>query len=389
MVLIKVIMDLFLDIGKFFVNPVLYIALLAAILLGYFRVKRERKMFRTRIEWGGTEFAGLIKDGLLFALIFSVLIAGIGLVVPLEWLIALSIVSALMVVSGFYYLGSFIFLALGAVVLGWLASNNGWSADLLIADYRGLFVDWIWLLPVALITGTIVVAEGILIRRHGAMSASPRLEKSSRGLLAATYMAKRLWLLPVLFVVPSAVIDALPYWPQLPIGESSFSLILFPIVLGYQGISRKTLPAYLYPSIGNTVWKLGAGIILLALGSFFWAPLAFAALVLGAMGRLAITIYYEMKQRQGNNAVAPQALGVMIVDVLPDSPAHKMGLVRGEVIRKVNGLTVSNEMELYEAIQVNAAHCRLEVLDHSREVRLRQHVIFRHDHHRLGLIVVK
>lgn len=385
----KVIMDLLLDIGIFFVNPVLYIALIAAILLGYFRVKRERKMFRTRIEWGGTEFAGLIKDGLLFALILSVGIAGIGLAVPLEWLIALSIISAAMVISGIYYLGSFIYLALGAVVLGWLASNSGWSFNLLIADYRGSFVEWAWLVPVALIAGVLVIAEGILIRRHGATSASPRLAKSSRGLLAAIYMSKRLWLLPVLFVVPSTVIDAVPYWPQLPIGESSFSLILFPVVFGFQALSRNTLPVYLYPAVGNAVWKVGAATLLLALASLFWAPLALAALVAGAAGRLAITIYYEMKQRQGNNAVAPQPLGVMIVDVLPDSPAHKMGLVRGEVIRKVNGLTVSNEMELYEAIQVNAAHCRLEVLDHSREVRLRQHVIFRHDHHRLGLIVVK
>lgn len=382
-------MDLLLDIGKFFVNPVLYIALLAAILLGYFRVKRERKMFRTRIEWGGTEFAGLIKDGLLFALILSAAIAGIGLAVPLQWLIGLSIISALMMILGIYYLGSFIYLALGAVILGWLASNQGWSADLLLAEYKGLFVDWAWLIPVALISGALLVVEGILIRRHGAASASPRLEKSSRGLLAATYMSKRLWLLPILFVVPSTVIEALPYWPQLPIGGSSFSLILFPVVFGFQGLSRNTLPAYLYSKIGNAVWKTGAATLLLALCSLFWAPLALAALVAGAAGRLAVTIYFEMKQRQGNNVVAPQPLGVMIVDVLPDSPAHKMGLVRGEVIRKVNGLSVSNEMELYEAIQVNAAHCRLEVLDHSREVRLRQHVIFRHDHHRLGLIVVK
>lgn len=382
-------MDLLLDIGKFFVNPVLYIALLAAILLGYFRVKRERKMFRTRIEWGGTEFAGLIKDGLLFALILSAAIAGIGLAVPLQWLIGLSIISALMMILGIYYLGSFIYLALGAVILGWLASNQGWSADLLLAEYNGLFVDWAWLIPVALISGALLVVEGILIRRHGAASASPRLEKSSRGLLAATYMSKRLWLLPILFVVPSTVIEALPYWPQLPIGGSSFSLILFPVVFGFQGLSRNTLPAYLYSKIGNAVWKTGAATLLLAFCSLFWAPLALAALVAGAAGRLAVTIYFEMKQRQGNNVVAPQPLGVMIVDVLPDSPAHKMGLVRGEVIRKVNGLSVSNEMELYEAIQVNAAHCRLEVLDHSREVRLRQHVIFRHDHHRLGLIVVK
>ena len=36
-----------------------------------------------------------------------------------------------------------------------------------------------------------------------------------------------------------------------------------------------------------------------------------------------------------------------------------MGLVPGECIRAVNGLQVSNEKELYDAIQINAAHCRL------------------------------
>ena len=38
-----------------------------------------------------------------------------------------------------------------------------------------------------------------------------------------------------------------------------------------------------------------------------------------------------------------------------------MGLVAGECIRAVNGLKVSNEKELYDAIQINAAHCPLRV----------------------------
>lgn len=383
-------MDALLDIGRFFINPVFYIALLAAVLLGYFRVKKERKMFRTRIVWGWREFAGLLKDGLLFALIFSVLFAGIGLVVPIEWLAALSAASILLMVTGIYQLGSFVYLAMAAVFIGWLFHANSWSLDFGVYQYSGYSMNWNWLLPVALIAGAMVVAEGLLIRKHGAEAASPRLETSSRGLAAAAYTAKRLWLLPVLLVVPGDLIESYaPYWPQLPIGESMFSLILFPVVFGFQSRARKTMPIYLYPAIGAMVWKLGAAILLLSLVALVWEPFAFVALVAGTVGRMAITVYFELKERQGNNAVAPQSLGVMIIDVLPGSPAHKMGLLRGEVIRKVNGLSVSNEMELYEAIQVNAAHCRLEVLDHSREVRLRQHVIFRHDHHRLGLIVVK
>src|SRR5690606_19740091 len=118
-------------------------------------------------------------------------------------------------------------------------------------------------------------------------------------------------------------------------------------------------------------------------------PMAAIALALGAVSRLIVALYYAQKERSGNYAVTPQAQGVMIIDVLPGSPAQKMGLVRGEIIRKVNGTIVTNETELYEAIQLNAAHCRLEVIDHNLEVRLRQHVVFRHDHHRLGLLIVE
>lgn len=382
-------MDLLLDIGRIFVNPLLYIALIAAIMLGYFRVKRERKTFRTRIVWGWTEFSGFLKDGLKYAVIFSVIFAGAGLVLPLEWLAALSIISILMIISGFYSAGSFIYLAAAAVALVGLFDANGWSLNLGFTDFNGYAIAMEWLLPVALLAGALVIAEGLLISKTGAASASPQLEKSSRGLKAAVYGSKRLWLIPMLLVVPGSLIEeAAPYWPQLPIGESSFSFILFPFVFGFQNRARKTLPVYLFPQIGKMTWQLGIGIVLLTLLGLLWAPMAIVALVLGVIGRIAITIYFEQKERHGKHAVTPKAEGVMIVDVLPDSPAHKMGLQRGEVIRKVNGLAVSNETELYQAIQVNAAHCRLEVLDHNDELRLRQHVIFRHDHHRLGLIVV-
>lgn len=382
-------MDLLLDIGRIFVNPLLYIALIAAIMLGYFRVKRERKIFRTRIVWGWTEFSGFLKDGLKYAVIFSVIFAGAGLVLPLEWLAGLSIISIIMVISGFYSAGSFIYLAAAAVGLVGLFDANGWSLNLGFTDFNGYAIAMEWLLPVALLAGALVIAEGLLISKAGAASASPQLEKSSRGLKAAVYGSKRLWLIPLLLVVPGSLIEeAAPYWPQLPIGESSFSFILFPFVFGFQNRARKTLPVYLFPKIGKMTWQLGIGIVLLALLGLLWAPMAIVALVLGVIGRIAITVYFEQKERHGKHAVTPKAEGVMIVDVLPDSPAHKMGLQRGEVIRKVNGLAVSNETELYQAIQVNAAHCRLEVLDHNDELRLRQHVIFRHDHHRLGLIVV-
>ncbi|EGA89250.1 hypothetical protein GPDM_11225 [Planococcus donghaensis MPA1U2] len=382
-------MDLMLAIGKFFVNPVLYIALLAAVLLGYYRVKKERKIFRIRIVYGLTEFKRLIKDAWLYALVLSVLFAGIGLVVPLDWLIALSIVSVLLMATTFYQAGSFIYLATAAVGLSWLFYANDWTLNFGLVTFEGTEMTYQWLVPVVLIAGALVFVEGKMIDKAAAQAGSPRLHKSGRGLKAAAYISKRLWLLPILLVVPGSLLDSYaPYWPQLPIGESNFSFILFPMVFGFIGRSQRTLPVYLYPLVGKAVTTLGISIIVVGLGALLWQPLAAVALVGGVIGRIAIAVHFALKERSGNYAVTPQPQGVMIIDVLPGSPADKMGLLRGEVIRKVNGIAITNESELYEAIQVNAAHCRLEVLDHNLEVRLRQHVIFRHDHHRLGLLVV-
>ncbi|TAA73263.1 PDZ domain-containing protein [Planococcus salinarum] len=382
-------MEALLDIGRFFINPLLYIALLAAIILGYFRVKKERKQFRTRIVWGGREFGDLLKDGILYALLYSVLFSALGLAVPLEWLVALTLVSTIVLLSGVYQLASFIYLTAAAAFLGWLLNYYGWTIPFGIFDYSGYPIAWNWLLPVALIAGAMVFLEGQLISRHGAEASSPRTQKTSRGGTAIFYRAKRLWLIPLLLVVPGDLLDSyLPYWPQFPIGDSRFSFMLFPAVIGFQSRARKTLPLHLYPWLGKKVWMLGIAVIILALFSYVWEPMALAALLAGVIGRASIAIVTSIQENKGNHAVAPQTTGVMIVDVLANSPAHKMGLLRGEVIRKVNGLTVTNEAELYEAIQVNAAHCRLEVIDHNKEMRLRQHVIFRHDHYRLGLIVV-
>ena len=107
------------------------------------------------------------------------------------------------------------------------------------------------------------------------------------------------------------------------------------------------------------------------------------------MDECVFSIVVSIRERSGAFIVAPKSTGVVIAGVLPDSPGDKMGLLPGECIRSVNGLEVTNEKELYDAIQINAAHCRLQVLGRDGEVRLMQQVIYRHDHHRLGILVIR
>lgn len=74
-------MDVVEAVAMFFLNPLFVVALLAAVALGYFRVKRERRDFKVRLLPGLTELKRLLAESWFFAMLISVLIVGAGLVV--------------------------------------------------------------------------------------------------------------------------------------------------------------------------------------------------------------------------------------------------------------------------------------------------------------------
>ncbi|WP_342600407.1 PDZ domain-containing protein [Psychrobacillus sp. FSL H8-0483] len=387
----ELLIELAKGIGRFFLHPAVYISLLFSVLIGYVRVKRERKQFRARILWGWTETKHVLLDGYVWSIILSVISVGIGFVVPTTWLFIYSAWMILFVLLFMYQLGSAIYaIALGATTLYVMYAYN-WSFQVFSwEEFTGLNVLNEAIVPIAILAGLLLIVEGALIQKHGATYASPKLVKTSRGIQAMEYVTKRLWLLPVLLVIPGDVISAyIPFWPQFPIGESTFSLILFPFVIGFQQKSRRTLAVQFYKRYGKMVWQLGIIVTVAAAIGYVMPIISAVVILLAVLARLVISYMEYKKETSGTFAVSPQPNGVMIAGVLIDSPAEKMGLQIGERIVKVNGQKVTDEQELYEAVQINAAHCKLEVLDSNGELRLRQHILFRHDHYRLGLILIR
>ncbi|AYC30761.1 PDZ domain-containing protein [Paenisporosarcina cavernae] len=381
-------MEILQGIGWLFANPVFYLAILFAIVLGYVRVKNERKHFRIRLIDGWSELRGLVSETWVYALVLSVISVAAGLVIGSEILVFYSVILAVMIVLFMYVAGSPAItapIAIGLLLLLTYVRNTPnvdvWNLSLSLE--ASTFVGF------GILIGLLVVVEGLLISKKGDQLVSPRLEETTRGLKAATNRMKRLWLVPVVTIVPVGLLpDWLPYWPTFHMGDGTYGLVLFPFVIGFALKAKHSLPVTVIPRFGQAVLLIGLLMVALSLSGYWVKGLVFAAFILGFIGRIGLSIFFGIKERAGNYAVAPKSEGVMIVGVLPESPAERMGLVVGECIRKVNGQLVTNEQELYEAIQINAAHCRLEVLDFNGEVRLRQHVIYRHDHHRLGLLII-
>ncbi|SOC35030.1 PDZ domain-containing protein [Ureibacillus acetophenoni] len=388
--MVDILFEFLRAVGRFLINPILYLAIFMAIFIGYRRVKNERRHFHIRILNGWSEARGLITEGLLISLCISILSLAIGLAIPEELIYVVTIVSLVALLSYFFHLLSPIIYFAIAVGILLLIDWQNWSVNVLGFEFTGVSVDDGAAITITIIVGLLLIAEGLLIRKKGAHFASPRFERTKRGLKAVSFLSKKVWVLPIFLVVPGDAIESfLPYWPQFTLGSNAFSIILFPILIGYQQIARTTLPVYFYPKLGRTVLILGQVVVIGGLFAYFMPIIGVIVLFVGALLRIVISAYFMARERKDVYAVSPKSNGVMIAAILPVSPADKMGLKSGEVIRKVNGVEVHSEQELYEALQINAAHCKLEVLDHQNELRLTQHVVYSKDHHQIGLIVAE
>lgn len=388
--ILDLVFEVLKAIGKLFANPLLYLAILFSVLIGYRRVKAERKSFNTRIHWGLTEMLMLLKEGWLFSIVLSIITIALGIVLPMEYIILVTIISLLCVVVFYYHLSSVVYPFGIAFLILWFTYTNDWSWKFISWDFNDGTMHSNMLMSIPILIGILLIIEGLLVKRNAANLASPRLQKTGRGMNAVTFLSKRLWILPVFFLIPGNTIhNFLPFWPLFSIGSQSYGLIVFPIVLGFQQRARKMLPIHFYPQIGKTIILLGVLVMIEGILAYYYPIIGIASVIVALVGRMLISLIYSISERKGKFAVALKNEGVVIAAVLTNSPAEAMGLKIGETIRKVNGEPVHTESELYEALQHNAAHCKLEVLDVDGEVRLRQHVIFHHDHFRIGLLIVK
>lgn len=382
--------ELIVALGYFFIHPLFWGSALVAVGLGYFRVKRERRHFRVRLQPGLTEWKRLFAESWWVGLVLSIIILAVGMTVELDWLLVYSFVSFILLLTFYFQWMSPIY-AMSFAFFGLLLVNEvnpefsiwGWS-----------FVTTDWLGPIAvtvsILAGLLFIVEGFLVGRYAESYASPYRMRTKRGLEAAAFKVKRLWVLPVIFLVPGDVVDSfLPYWPQFTLGHASFGFMPLPVVIGFSQMARADFPDRLFPKIGQSIVWLGIVVVATAIGGIWLPMLGWVALGIGVVGRILITALTAISQRARGIVITPQPTGVVIAGILPNSPGEKMGLVPGECIRTVNGIHVTTEKELYDAIQVNAAHCRLQVIDRDGEVRLMQQVIYRHDHHRLGLLVIR
>ncbi|WP_079478189.1 PDZ domain-containing protein [Halobacillus salinus] len=376
-------LELLKGIGRAFMQPYLYIAIIVGWILANKRIKKERQDFGTRVfpifsemkrTWGVAIGAGLV---------LSIIFLALGLVVPLPFLFLLSAVFLLVSLpmkftwySAAYTLG---FAYILMLVLPFVPDVPDWLA--VLEDTP--------LLSITAILAALLLVEAILLLKTTPKETFPEREKGKRGLSIGQHRARKIAVVPFLALFPAGDITSFAeWWPLLSIGGESYGLILIPFLTGFEWIARGQAPEVATKTVGRHIFLLAVVVLALTIGSYFLPILSFAAIAVGLLGREWITIRHRIREDQ-SPFFYPHPRGVHILGIIPGSPADQMGLVPGEVIERVNQVPVRTESQFYEALQVNGAFNKLEVRDQWGENRYVQRAMYEGEHFELGVLFVE
>lgn len=374
--------------GKLFLHPLFYVSFLLAAYLGVSRVKMERKEFTIRAKNAYYELRQLLPMGIIIGLCLSILSIGLVLVVPMELIIYTGAFTILLVLLGKTRLLSPAY-TLGLGLLATMASlYMDWDFFLFS---KGAIGEGTYIFPTAVaVLGLLLAAEGLLMEKNGSKGTSPRLKKSSRGQSIGIHLSERVWLVPMFLFLPNGILSIpIEGWPAFTVGNETYSFIFVPFLLGFRQAVQGMHPTPAIKAVGRKVFWLGILIALSAAAAYFIPLAAIGSILVAIICREWITASQKAKEKNKAFYFTKKNNGIMILGVVPESPADKMDLKVGEVITKVNSISVHDEIQLYRALQKNSAHCKIEVLDINGEVRFAQRALYEGDYHKLGILMIQ
>jgi hypothetical protein len=378
-------------ISSFFANPLLYLFLLLVFMQYRRQTLFERKLFSVRIHSPWAQWFDSILFGVLGGLIVSLLLVGLGVVIQPDvfWL-----VWGISLILSFFHIQYLCFAYAGGII-GLLSLLAGlWPSGEGISGLNWLWSPLIHLkLPSLLAVIAILhLAEAFLVYVNAGKDASPLFISGKRGMLVGAYQLQKFWFVPIfaLVMIPGKGMSfSIPdWWPLFFHGTGTgFSFLLLPTVIGYAELAISTLPAKKARKSSKKLLLYSLILLGLAWASGRWHGVGIAASLFAIFGHEGM-IWFEKWVEWNHKPVFVQlGQGVVVLSVIPNSPADQLGIQIGDVILKINGQDIFHRDDIYPALQVNSAHCKMEVRNIEGNIKYLQRALYQGDHHQLGLIV--
>ncbi|WP_051318055.1 PDZ domain-containing protein [Cohnella thermotolerans] len=367
--------------------PYLYIAILGAWWHARQASTLQRQLFHVRLHSSLAVTAYRTLAGFAAGLVISLLGLGAGARLDSATLFCVWIATAALLLFRLRYIClAYAAGALGVVqaVLSWcgVGASDGEIAKALVGiDVPGLLF----------LAGLLHVAEGLLVLWQGSRFAVPLFLEGKRGKPVGAYSLSGLWPVPLLWLVPASGPHAIALpWTPLSAWDGTvagWGLAAFPVLVGFTTRTETRWPERKARETGGGLIAYGLIVAGLAAGAWFWSPLAVVAAVCAFVLHEGLLLWGRWREAGRQPLYAQDGRGLTILAVLPRTPAAEMGLLAGERITKVNGARVRSKEQLHEALQLQSAFCRLEVVNREGHVKFVQRARYEGEHYQLGLIL--
>ncbi len=373
-------------------NPFYYVGLFLIVLLYRRQVALERKLFAVRLHAVSSQFFRALLWGGIGGFVISLGVAGTGIVLNMSsmiWIWAVTIILVLFRIR-------FACLAYAAGIIGILHIVVGSIAGLSeIKLLEPMTTSLSEVHPPSLfaLVALLHVVEALLIRFHGARTATPLFVEGKRGKVVGAYHLQGFWAVPMLLVVPFTTgfgAEALP-WPMFFGGtewDAGWSLLAFPALMGFTQMTITERPEQNARRSATQLFGFAVVMGLLSVATEYWSMVTIVAGIVSIGLHEAIILHSIMREKNGSPYFVNALRGLRLLAVVPGSPAANLGIVPGEIILKANGFMVNTKEELHAALRSNTAFCKLEVLNLEGQNKFMHRALFDGEHHLLGLILV-
>jgi len=208
------------------------------------------------------------------------------------------------------------------------------------------------------------MVESVLIYLSGHLGAIPAFIKYPDGRVVGGFNLQKFWPIPiaVLLIVEGPVTGGISmpeWWPLIKPGAVETDALVYGLVPVVAGLGYGDLAAARRPEEKSRLSALFLGIysfILLMLAIFadrLWL-LALAGAFFSPLGHELVVQIGRQLEFKGRPRFVTDYLGVGVLDVIPGSPAWKLGLRPGDKVTEVNGKRITSlemlELELQSSL---------------------------------------
>lgn len=372
------------------VQPFYYIAVLVLLLHFIRQTRTERKLFHVRMRPWPLLLLKSLAMGLAAGVGISLLSLGIGAAIDLQTVYWLWGLTAVLVLFRIRYLC----FAYGAGLLGILHWAAGWLDEAVLGAWAAPYMASLQRLDIPgllLLVALLHLAEAWFMGSQGGRLASPVVMKSKRGKLIGGYQLQGYWPIPLLLLVPMEAGSGIPLpWTPLLGGDAwsgGWMLIGLPLVVGYSELTRSLLPVQRAKQTAKTLLWYSLALGGIAALAAWWSPLTLVAAISALLLHEAIGWIGAAGEARRSPFYVHNGQGLCVLAVVPDSPAAELGIAPGELIQKVNGRKTLTPEDFHEALQIQSAFCKLEIVNYDGHVRFEQRARFDGDHHHLGIVL--